>query len=175
MRIRTGGWAPRRPRITSTPDRSGSCRSRTTTSGRIAAATRTACAPSLTAAPTSYPASVRSRATPSRHIGWSSTTITRTVTFVTITSSRAGGPGYPQLDLGPLAGRRNDRHVAAEVRHAPPDRLGDAEPPGRRRLVEAPGLDPRPVVADRHGHRLRVVLHEDPGAGVRAAVVTDVG
>lgn len=46
MSTRTSGRAARSPRITSTPEMSGSCRSSTTTSGAVAAATRTAWRPS---------------------------------------------------------------------------------------------------------------------------------
>jgi hypothetical protein len=65
-------------RVASTPDVLPRLRSMRTTSGCTVRAIRTAASASGAVARTSKPCSVRSRATPSRHIGWSSTTITET-------------------------------------------------------------------------------------------------
>jgi hypothetical protein len=64
--------------VASTPEVSPRFRSISTTSGRTAREIRTAAAPSAAVARTSKPFSARSRATPSRQIGWSSTTMTDT-------------------------------------------------------------------------------------------------
>ena len=163
MSTRAAGRAAGRPRVTSTPEASGSRRSSTTTSGRAAPTTRSACAPSLAVATTSYPASVRSRATASRHIGWSSTIMTRTRG-----SARRQPRPHPRLIPGPRGwarphrrGRRSSTSVpgarartdvrrAAQVADPAADGLADPEPPVRRRLGQPPRRDARAVVPDRH-------------------------
>src|SRR5215472_3349819 len=98
---------------------------------------RMAWAPSPVVATTSKPASLRSRLTESRHIGWSSTTMTRVRGSPTAalsgistgaTLDRLAGPGHPQPDLGTGARRAADVHRTTEVVDSPADRVADPEP-----------------------------------------------
>src|SRR5215211_656295 len=132
--------------VAPTPDSSGSCRSITTTSGRTALAIRTAAAPSAAVPTTANPASSRSRATASRHIGWSSTTITRTW---------PPSPGDMELHLRTVAGHAVDQGLATEVTQAPHDRLGDAEPPLGLRRGEPVERDAGAIIAHGHHHLRR--------------------
>ncbi len=126
-RTRTFGYPATTRRVVSTPSRCGICRSRTTTSGRAAGIRRSASSPSAAVATTSRPASARSRATASRHIGWSSTTITRN-------EARASGVrlvGVPPEAVPPAGG--------PDVTAAPPGA------PAARSRCPARGLrSPRP-------------------------------
>ena len=89
--------------MTSAAGRSGRFRSSRTTSGRTAAAIRSACAPLPAVPATVNPASSRYRAVPSRQIGWSSTTSTRAGAAGDTASGSTSGPGHTQLDLRSLS------------------------------------------------------------------------
>ena len=129
------------------------------TSGRVAAATRSACSPLPAVPTTSKPASARSRATPSRHIGWSSTTSTRTTK-----QTRPLAAACPQLDLGSAPRRRRDVHQPTERFDPSPDRLRYAETPAGRCLREPSWREPLAVVAhaDHHGVGFNPDQHPRP-------------
>ena len=95
------------------PDRSGRCRSITTTSGRSAAAALTACAPLAASPTTSIPGSAaRSVHTPKRNSGWSSTTRTRNRSVI-------GSPSVTPMAVVAKAGAGPDGSAVPPAAHHP--------------------------------------------------------
>ena len=170
---------------TSSPRSPGRLRSSTRTAGRVARVRRTALGPSSAVATTLNPASVRSRATASRHIGWSSAT-------TTVTARRPGGaagglvrrrpapsrapraPAPPSSPASPPREHQLHRRARAHARvvdrpspqvaDPPVDAVGHAHPACCRGLGEPSRRDPDAVVAHGDHHVLVVVLDQHPGA-----------
>src|SRR6059058_4795271 len=151
---------------TSTPEPSGRCRSSSTTSGRVAVATRTACATSPAVPHTTIPAASRSRATPSRQIGWSSTT--RTL------SGASSAAGHTQLHLRSAAWRRVDARGSADRPHPPDDALVDAEPAVTARCCQPVRRHSGAIVAHADRDPGLVVLQQYPSMCALARVPLDV-
>ena len=135
----------------------GRLRSRTSTSGRVALVRLTAAGPSSAVASTVIPASARSRATASRHSGWSSATTTLVVgagrhvaTRLPVRASVGCGPcSAAHLHARPaIAVRRPWAPASAPSRRHPRGPTYSAVPPRSvnrpRMLDEAPS---RPAAA----------------------------
>src|SRR5262245_31185213 len=174
MRILMCGVPSTIRRVASTPETVGSRRSMSTTSGICSLASSIASPPSA-ASPTTVamPEASRSARIPSRHTGWSSTTITR-IPSVSVVSAvtRCLSDRQPEFHVGAPPGRGVNLHRAAEVLYPPLHALQQAELAVAR---EAPLVvaEAHPVVADRDQElavdRLRV-----DGGSRRVRVLHDV-
>ena len=83
-------------------------------------------------------------------------------------------PGYDELDLGALTRRAVHAHGPADVGEPPAHRRLHAQPALPGGLLEPALREADPVVPDGHGHPGRLVLEQDPRAGVGAGVPAHV-
>src|SRR5262249_4463672 len=122
--------------VACTPVPSASCISINTTSGLTTAARRRAAATPSAVATTLNPSSARSRATASRQIGWSSTTITVGKVSSPMTHPLGTPARHAQLPLGSFAHLGVQYCVAAQRCHPSHNRLRDAHASLTYRFLE---------------------------------------
>src|SRR4051812_19323753 len=91
-----------------------------------------------------------------------------------IVRSQARSPGHAHLDRRPLAGDGRDRAPPTDLLDAPADRPADADAPGARARLRAPGGKPGAVAPHGPLDRRSEPLEEDPGPRSVPAVRGDV-
>ena len=167
---RAGCLLAARARVTSTPETSGICRSRTTTSGRAAAARRIASWP-----PAAVGDDVVARVgeVPGHGLAPDRVIVDHHDPGHRRALSTAARGTDSSISV-PSPGVESDASGASELVHPTDDRPLDPQPSAATRLGQPVRCHPGSVVADQHAHPRAVVVDQQPRPGARAGVALHV-